>query len=230
METNFDAKEEQNEKYSLRGRVFNKIRGDILRGRYHENQALKEINISNELGVSRTPVREAIKQLELEGLVTSIPNKGAIVHGILAKDIQDIYEVRSMIEGLATRWAAINITDEELDQLDEIVFLSEFHLSKGKYEQLYHLDNKYHEKIYQISNSRIIQHVLSDFHHYVQRVRKSALMNHDRAAESIKEHKNIIEAIRNKQYDEVERLANEHIINTITNVNNKNIIEDLEKI
>ena len=81
--------------YSLSSRVFHTIRENILSGKYATDEELKEKNIGEELGVSRTPVREALRQLELEGLVTIIPNKGAYVVGISKKDIQDIYEIRS---------------------------------------------------------------------------------------------------------------------------------------
>ena len=110
-----------NDQYSLRGRVFNKLREDILAGNYEENCELKEAAISKELGVSRTPVREALRQLELEGLVSIIPNKGAYVKGITAKDIYDIYVMRSYLEGLCARWACEHITLEQLEELEEIV-------------------------------------------------------------------------------------------------------------
>lgn len=219
---------ESSDNYSLRGRVFHRIREDILRGKYKQNEALIEIKISEELGVSRTPVREAIRQLELEGLVTSIPNKGAIVTGISSKDIEDIYAIRSLIEGLAARWAAQNITDEQISELEEIVYLSEFHLSKRNFEQLYELDNRYHEKLYEISNSKILKHVLSDFHHYVQRVRKASLSSVERAENSILEHKAILEAMKNGDYQKVEALTNKHIINTSKNVADKKIMENLK--
>ena len=86
------------ERYSLRGRVYESIREDILSGRYQQNTELKEMAIGEELGVSRTPVREALRQLELEGLVHIIPNRGAYVNTITAKDVQDIYIIRSMLE------------------------------------------------------------------------------------------------------------------------------------
>lgn len=86
------------DKYSLRGKVFSKIREDILAGNYREKDELKEAAISKALGVSRTPVREALRQLELEGLVSIIPNKGAYVNGITAKDIYDIYVIRSYLK------------------------------------------------------------------------------------------------------------------------------------
>jgi len=89
-----DLKQEVTDKYSLRGRVFNRLRDDILNGKYQAREELKEVAIGEELGVSRTPVREALRQLELEGLVQIIPNKGAYVVGISAGDIRDIYMIR----------------------------------------------------------------------------------------------------------------------------------------
>ena len=110
---------EEYQEHSLGGRVFQKIREDILSGKYKEHDELRETTLGKELGVSRTPVREALRQLELEGLVTIIPNKGAYVTGISQKDIKDIYVIRSMLEGLCARWAAQHISEEQLDELDE---------------------------------------------------------------------------------------------------------------
>lgn len=206
--------------YSLSGKVFYRIREDILAGKYLHNEELREKTIADELGVSRTPVREALRQLELEGLVTIIPNKGASVVGITRKDVQDIYEIRSHLEGLCAKWASANITAEQLDELDENVYLSEFHFEKGHYEQVLELDNKFHELLYQASNSKMLDHVLSDFHHYVERVRKNTLSRPQRAAASNQEHKKIVEALRNQDAAKAEKLATEHIMNTIRNMDN----------
>lgn len=214
----YKVQDEVTDKYSLRGRVFNKLREDILEGKLKCNEALKETLISNELGVSRTPVREAIRQLELEGLVSIIPNKGAIVTGINAKDIRDIYSIRSLIEGLCARWVVQNIKPQQLEQLEEIVYLSEFHFRKKHYEQLFELDNKFHEALYEASGSRTLKHVLSDFHHYVQRVRRASLMTIDRAFKSIEEHKALLVAIKEKNEEKSEQLANLHIRNTAIHV------------
>ena len=92
--------------YSLRGQVFQAIREDILKGRYKENDELREATLGKELGVSRTPVREALRQLKLEGLVKIIPNRGAFVTGISEKDVCDIYMIRSVLEGLCVQMAA----------------------------------------------------------------------------------------------------------------------------
>ena len=122
----FDVKQEVTDKYSLRGRVYSKIREDILNGKYKEHEELKEMAIGEELGVSRTPVREAFRQLELEGLIQIIPNKGAYVIGITMKDVQDIYMMRARLEGLCARWATEHITQEQMEELEEILTWQNF--------------------------------------------------------------------------------------------------------
>ncbi|QHQ62541.1 FCD domain-containing protein [Anaerocolumna sedimenticola] len=218
-----DVHKEVTDKYSLRGRVFNKIREDILSGKYSQNEELKETSIGSELGVSRTPVREALRQLELEGLVNIIPNKGAYVNGISEKDIHDIYIIRSYLEGLCARWACEHITQEQIDELEEVVYLSEFHAKKEHHEQIVELDNKFHQLIYDASDSKILNHVLSDFHHYVQRIRKITLSSDNRAANSNKEHTAILDAIRQRDGEKAEFLAHEHIMNTIKNISEQGL-------
>lgn len=218
-----DVQKDITDKYSLRGRVFNKIREDILSGKYAQNEELKENSIGIELGVSRTPVREALRQLELEGLVTIIPNKGAYVTGISEKDMHDIYIIRSYLEGLCAKWACDHITQAQIDELEEIVYLSEFHAKKDHHEQIVELDNKFHDIIYQASNSKILDHVLSDFHHYVQRIRMKSLSSSARAINSNKEHNAILEAIKRRDGVEAEKLAHEHIMRTIQNMTDKGL-------
>lgn len=220
--------QDMNDNYSLRGRVFARIREDILTGAYKKGEAVIESKVSKELGVSRTPVREALRQLELEELVSIIPNKGAIVNGINAKDISDIYLIRSRIEGLAAKLCAETITQEQIDAFEEIIMLSEFHLEKEHLEQLYKLDNKFHELLYEGSKSRILRHVLSDFHHYAQRVRKESLSSLARAKNSIKEHKAIVEALKNGDGYLAEQLTNKHIVLTSQNVVAKRIAESFD--
>ncbi len=211
------------DKYSLRGRTFNQIREDILLGKYKANEELKEVTIGKELGVSRTPVREALRQLELEGLVKIIPNRGAFVTGISIKDIQDIYVIRSLLEGLCARWATKIITKEQISVLEEIVYLSKFHSSKGNYDQVFALDNKFHEEMYQACGSEILKHSLSEYHHYLERVRKVTLSREERVNDSNSEHEAILEAIKAGDELLAEKLANEHIINTIKNITNKGL-------
>ena len=215
--------DEVSDKYSLRGRVFSRVREDILSGKYKDSEELKENTIAAELGVSRTPVREALRQLELEGLVSIIPNKGAYVTGISEKDIHDIYIIRSYLEGLCARWACEHITEEQIEAMEETIYLSDFHARKGHNEQLVELDNRFHVLIYEASNSKILNHVLSDFHQYVERVRKITLSSSERAAESNEEHRLILDAIRNRDGDKAETLAHEHIVKTIQNINRQGL-------
>lgn len=211
------------DKYSLRGKVFNKIREDILSGHYSEHEELKEAAISKEMGVSRTPVREALRQLELEELVTIIPNKGAYVNSITSKDIYDIYIMRSYLEGLCARWACRNITKQQLEDIEEIIYLSDYHISRGHYEQIFELDNRFHSKLYEASSSRILNHVLTDLHHYVERIRKNTLAGEERAREACDEHKAIVDAIKDKNEDLAEKLGNEHVIKAFENIKSKGI-------
>jgi len=219
----FDLHKETTDKYSLRGRVYKKLREDILSGVYKENEELKETTIGQELGVSRTPVREALRQLELEGLVILIPNKGAYVTGITSKDIHDIYTIRSYLEGLCAKWACEHITDAQIEALEEILYLSDFHARRSHYKQLVELDNKFHELIYSACGSKILNHVLSDFHQYVERVRKITLSMPSRALKSNKEHADIVEAIKKRDGQLAEALAHEHIINTIKNIDEQGL-------
>lgn len=206
------------DKYSLRGRVFQSIREDILNGRYKQDTELKEAAIGAELGVSRTPVREALRQLELEGLVSIIPNRGAYVNMITAKDVQEIYEIRSMLEGLCARWATRSITKEQLDSMEESLCLSEYHTTKKNYDKLYELDSLFHEQLYEAGGSRILNHILSDFHDYVKMVRKVTISTSSRSVTSTEEHRAIFEAIKEKDPEKAEALAKEHVKHTIESI------------
>jgi len=216
--SNYDVKQEVTDKYSLRGRVFHKMREDILNGHYKEHEELKEVAISEEMGVSRTPVREALRQLELEGLVQIIPNKGAYVTGITQKDVEDIYMIRSLLEGLCARWACEHITKEQMEEMEENVYLAKFHAQKGHLEQLAELDNRFHDIMYEACHSKMLEHLLKDFHQYVLRVRKKTLNNANRGLASNEEHEAIMEAIKEKNGDKAEQLANNHMINAYNNM------------
>ncbi|WP_130836843.1 GntR family transcriptional regulator [Lachnoclostridium sp. Marseille-P6806] len=221
----YNVKNEVSDRYSLRGRVFTRIREDILNGKYQEHEELKELAIGEEMGVSRTPVREAFRQLELEGLIQIIPNRGAYVTGISAKDVRDIYMIRSRLEGLCARWATVNITGEQLDEMEENVYLAEFHAGKGHMDQITELDNRFHHIMYDACGSKMLQHLLIDYHQYVQRVRKKTLSTVSRSTESNKEHRALMEAIRAGNADLAERLAHEHMLNAYANMERSGLLD-----
>lgn len=204
--------------HSLRGKVFNQLRNDILNGKYEPGDNLIETRLSEELGVSRTPIREAIRQLELEGLVQSIPNKGAIVKGVSAQDIEDIYTIRMMIEGLAAKWAAEKITPEELEELKEAIELEEFYTIKNDANHLLKFDSKFHDIIFKASKSKPLMLMLSTFHHYVQKARNTSLESPVRAKEVLEEHRAIMQAIIDRDPERAEKLTTQHISNASKNL------------
>ncbi|MBQ4311002.1 MAG: GntR family transcriptional regulator [Oscillospiraceae bacterium] len=206
---------------SLRIRVFNAIENAILNGEYKDGDSLNELKISKELGVSRTPVREALMQLELEGLVNNIPNKGAVVVGVSEQDTRDIYEIRIRIEGLAAKLCTEKITDEELHALEKIVDLQEFFLLKNDTEQIWKLDGDFHKIIYDASRSRPLRFMLSNFHNYIKKARDNSLHTEGRAEKTVAEHRAILSAIKNNDGDLAEKLTAEHITNAEVNLFSK---------
>lgn len=203
---------------SLRIKVFKAIENAILNGDYKEGDSLNELKISQELGVSRTPVREALMQLELEGLVNNIPNKGAVVVGVSNKDIKDIYEIRILIEGLASRLCAENITEDEIKALDKIIDLQEFYLTKKDTEQIWRLDSDFHNLLYDASRSRPLRYMLTSFHNYIKRARDISMHAEGRAEKAVSEHRAILEAIRQHDPALAESRTAEHIVNAENNL------------
>lgn len=202
---------EKSEKSSLREKVFRKIREDILGGVYAPGDVIREATIASQLNVSRTPVREAIRQLELEGLVHSIPNKETVVTGVTEEDVRDIYMIRSRLEGLASRWAAERMSEEDIGKLQEVLELTEFYANKKDVEHIEMLDHRFHDIIYSATKSRILTHVLSDFHTYVQKTRMKSIATPGRAERLLAEHTAIFEAIKEKDADRAESLTHNHI-------------------
>lgn len=207
------------DKSSLRGRVFNQIREAILEGEYKPGDVLRESTIAQKMNVSRTPVREAIRQLELEGLVHSIPNKETVVSGITNEDVHDILMIRTRLEGLAARYAAERITDREIKEMEEVLALTEFYVSREDINELKGLDHKFHEIMYKATDSKILNHVLSDFHDYIQNARKTSIATPGRATRLLQEHRDIYEAIKKRDADQAETLLNQHIANAVQNMN-----------
>ncbi len=227
MEENLQK--EVTDKFSLRGRVYKQLREDILNGRYNAGDELKEVAIGEEYGVSRTPVRDAFHQLELEGLISIVPNKGAIVDGISPKDVYDIYEIRIRLEGLAARLACEHITNAQMDEMEEILYMSDFHAGREHYEKVTELDSQFHKLMYAASGSKRLELLLNDFHQYLHMVRKNSLSTANRGKISNEEHKLIAEAIRKNDPDEAERLAHEHIENALKNAMAHGLKELIEK-
>lgn len=213
-----DEKEMYNSSGLLYSKVFVQIENNILNGKYQSGHSLTEKELAEELGVSRTPVREALRQLELEGLVRSVPNKGVTVTGISKQDIEDIYSIKMSIEGLAARLAAQRINEDEITALEEIIDLTEFYLKKNDFERLLLLDSQFHETIFKSSKNWPLKNMLRNLHNYVKGARINSLSSPGRAAKMLEEHRRILLAIRDKDPDQAEKLTKDHIGNTMKNL------------
>ena len=196
---------------TLQSKVFEAIENAILQGELNSGEGITELGLSSELGVSRTPVREAFYQLELEGLVKLIPNKGAVVIGVTEKDIEDIYIIRARIEDLAVRWAARALTDEDLKDLSDSVELQEFYAKRGDTDKLCELDGRFHKAIYRFSRSTPLDRILSGFHHYILHARSMSFSASGRAVVAVKEHSAIVKALQKHDEDLAAKLMVEHI-------------------
>lgn len=204
---------------SLTTRIFNVLREDILNNKYAEGEKLVEAKLAEDLGVSRTPVREALKQLELDGLVENIPNRGVIVLGISQQDIEDIFEIRTAIEGISARWAVDRITNEELASLKEVYELMEFYTFKKDVEKFAELNTKFHEVIYKATKSRYLEQVLKDFQYYMKKTRRRSLQVEGRIYDSLSEHKEVLDAFIARDKEWAERALSNHVVNSKKNVN-----------
>lgn len=197
----------------LREVVFESLREAIIQGLLKPGQRMMELQLAEELGVSRTPVREAIRKLELEGFLVMVPRKGAYVAGITDKDIVDVFEVRAALEALAAGLAAERITEEEMERLERSVVQISQMTAQSNFEALVLEDAEFHEIIYRASrNQRLIQ-VLTNLHEQVHRFRQTTLSRPERTWEALEEHKQIVDAISGRQIELAQRLAREHVEN-----------------
>lgn len=196
---------------SLSDKVYRILRDSIAEGRYKTGDCLVEMKLAEELGVSRTPVREALKQLELEELVEPQPNRTVVVKGLSKEDVRDVSTIRHLLEGQAAYWAAERIGATLLAQLKEIVDLMEFYTQKNDVEHLVRLDTRFHEIIYEASGSRTLRHILTSLHHNIHQARQSSLTMPDRAVYSLGEHKNIFSAIERHDAPAAKEYMETHI-------------------
>ena len=202
----------------LRYKVFQHIRSHIIKGAYLPGEVLLETKLADELGVSRTPVREAIWLLEVEGLVEISSKKGVTVLGVSPKDVADIFAMRQLLEGLAARWATSRLTDADLKELQKICDLSEFYVQKRDTEELAALDDKFHHLIYSATGSKMLNLTLSRLHESVQSARLSSMNVEDRYSQSVTEHLVLLEAFRNKDADAAEKAMTHHISMAYQNI------------
>ncbi len=197
--------------FSLEEKVYHELEEEILTGKLKRGEALTEISLSKRLGVSRTPVRSAIRRLTEDGLIETVANRGSVVVGITEADMIDIYRVRVRLEGLASKLAAECISKEGLETLTEAVELAEFYISKKDTEKLKELDSVFHETVYKEANNRWLARTLSELHKKIRTYRKLSLTVPGRLEASVAEHRQILDAIARGDSAEADRLTSLHI-------------------
>lgn len=197
----------------LRDVVFNTLRRAILKGELKPGERLMEIALADKLGVSRTPIREAIRKLELEGLVVMAPRKGAKVASITERDLNDVLEVRKGMEVLAISLACKRITGEELEKLEIIERDFQNLIESGNLTELAEMDVKFHDTIYQATNNQRLVQLLNNLREQMYRYRMEYLKDIAVRRTLAEEHKAICQALRERNQQQAEKYVSIHIDN-----------------
>lgn len=210
---NHDFKVTMNEYLPLRDVVFNTLRQAILRGELEPGERLMEIQLAERLGVSRTPIREAIRKLELEGLVLMIPRKGAEVAKISEKSLRDVLEVRRSLEELAIELACQRMTDEEIAELHQAQEAFRTAVEEGDAMTIAETDEHYHDLIYSgTGNNRLVQ-ILNNLREQMYRYRLEYIKDAAKRQILVVEHDHILKAIEERHAAEARTAIREHIDN-----------------
>ena len=211
MESNF--KVNMNEYLPLRDVVFNTLRQAILRGEMEPGERLMEIQLADKLGVSRTPIREAIRKLELEGLVIMIPRKGAEVAHITEKDMRDVLEVRAALEELAATLACRNVTPDRIEELKMANKRFEAAIISKDVVAIVDADVNFHDIIYAMTdNQRLIQ-IINNLREQMYRYRVEYLKDQNNYPILIAEHDAIVNALEQRDKEMVTAEMHTHVVN-----------------
>jgi DNA-binding GntR family transcriptional regulator len=210
---------------SLSEQIFLRLEEDIINGTYPRGATFSENSLVEKLGVSRTPIREAIHRLQEEHLI-DITSKGITILGVTNEDLLDIYEIRVRIEGLAAAFCAVRASDEDLEELTEAIGLQEYYVNLHDADRIKSFDSTFHEVIYRLSGSAVLRDILIPLHKKVQRFRKVSVESDSRASESLIEHKAIYEAIMAHDPVRAEEAMLRHVKNAKAHIQKSGVIAD----
>ncbi len=195
----------------LREVVFETISNAICTGVLKPGERLMEINIANELGVSRTPVREAIRKLELEGYVMMIPRRGTYVADVSIHDVYEVFEIRSALDSLASRLAAERISEDELHELHRLLLEIEKYIELDDINKIVKYDTKFHDLLYKASRNNRLVGIIFNLREQLTRFRTKSMSYPGRLRETLEEHRRIVDAIARGNTSDAQRVAEEHI-------------------
>lgn len=191
--------------------VYEALRDAIVNQAMKPGERLMETELAEEMGVSRTPVREAIRKLELEGYVVMIPRKGAYVSGLSIKDINEVFEIRGALEALAAGLAAQRATQDEIEEMQRNVYMEAAHWETNDLMLAIESDTKFHEQIYSASRNTRLLNMIKDLREQVQRFRTTTLAVPGRLKFALDEHRRVVEAIADRDVAAAQQAASEHI-------------------
>ena len=208
-----DLKLEMNAYLPLRDVVFNTLREAILRGDLKPGERLMEIQLANKMGVSRTPIREAIRMLEQEGLAVTMPRKGAEVAKMTLKGMEDVLEIRAALDELASQLACLRITEEQLARLEQKKKDFELSLKTGNVKKIAEADVNFHDVIYEATGNPKLVIMLNNLREQIYRYRVEYIKNTDNYPILIKEHEAIYQSLVNRNQEEATLAIREHVEN-----------------
>ena len=197
---------------SLADQVFERLETDLLVGKYQRGEYLTELALVEDLGVSRTPIREALRRLEQEHVI-EISSRGILVLGVTAEDLADIYAMRLEVEPMVAARAATAATDEEIAELREAVELQQYYVGRHDSDRIKYMDSRFHELLYHASHSAVFYDTLLPLHKKVQKYRKASVENESRADKSYEEHGAILAAIEKRDADAAFAAMRTHVEN-----------------
>lgn len=195
----------------LRLQVYQSLREAIVSGRLRPGERIVEDRVCAELGVSRSPLREALRRLEGEGLVSILPRRGAVVTEVSDRDGMNLFAVREVLEGLAARQAARHITSDELSELESLLLEMADRVRAKDTAHLVALNTQFHELVSKASRNRWVLDFLSGVRAQTRRLYRSSLEGPGRAPQSLAEHRLILDALRRADPEEAERMARKHV-------------------
>ena len=198
----------------LREVVCESLRDAIRRGVLKPGERIMEIQLAEELGVSRTPVREAIRKLELEGYVIMMPRRGTYVASMSIRDINEIFEIRTALESLSNGLAAERITEEEQEQLQRLLVLIGGHIEDNDMEKIVDADIEFHDMLYRAARNTRLLNVISNLRDQLTRFRTLSMSYPGRLQATLEEHKAIVDAISRGDVKAARKAAEKHMENS----------------
>jgi DNA-binding GntR family transcriptional regulator len=199
-------------KKSLREEVYESLRRSILHGRLRAGQRLIEEQLAHQIGISRTPVREAFHKLERDDLVTRLPKKGFAVREFTKDDVEEIFGIRSALESYAAYLATLHAGPEKIALLEKNINETEKAMESGDYEKVVQLHTEFHNVLYRSCKSRKLLDMINNYSDYFYRYR-AALVHADSGLKcSTEDHRRMLEAMRKKNPALVERIVRKHLI------------------